>query len=116
MRGVRVIFAPTGRPDPAASLSAAFAPIPLPTGPAAVLGIFVHQGAHYTAMISRAGILYHIDSLPVASGDGRYVYEVSAELFLQYVEHFAQAAQRPTRDHPRVGGLFRVFYTGVLMQ
>ena len=110
MHGVRIIYHLDGRPDPVATLQAAFGSIPLATGPAVVLGIFVHQGAHYTAMIRRAGVVYHIDSLPVISGKGQYVFEISAELFFQYVQHFSP--DRPNPGHARIGGLFSVFYTG----
>ena len=39
-----------------------------------VLGIFVHQGAHYTGIIRRNNTLYHLDSRPLESGDGHFVY------------------------------------------
>ena len=112
MRGVQVIYTANGDASPGDTLQGALGPIQLANGPADVLGIFVHQGAHYTAIISRAGVLYHIDSLPVASGDGQYIYEVSAELFLQFVQHFAQASRSPTPGRPVIGGMVRIFYIG----
>ena len=79
--------------------------------PRMTLGIFVHQGAHYTAIINRDGIMYQIDSRPIESGEGRFVYEVSEDLFAQYVQHFINGRLAP--GGRRVGGLFKVFYTGV---
>ena len=110
MRGVQPLSADQGPGDPVATVANAFAPIQLATGPAVVLGIFIHQGSHYTALIRREGRLYYIDSLPVASGNGEFVYEFSPSLFMQYLDHFQHQAASLAAG--RVGGLFRIFYTG----
>ena len=81
----------------------------LPAGPQPILGIFVHHGNHYTAMIRRDNILYHIDSLPAASGAGRYVYIVSPELFVAYATFYARGLRIAQRE---VGGLYSVYYDG----
>ena len=109
-RGVRMERTSSGADDPGATMAAAFAPVQEPGGPYPTLGVFVHQGAHYTAMIARGGRVYHVDSLPGPSGEGRYVYEVSSALFAAYVRHFWIGRDAP--GGRRVGGLFRVFYAG----
>ena len=97
----------------AATAAAAFAPVPreVGAGPAfQVLGLFIHQETHYTAMVRRGGIIYHIDSRLVQSNNGRRVYVVSPELLVAYVTRFA--AGRGRGSGSGVGGVFRVFYLG----
>ncbi len=74
------------------------------------LGIFIYQDVHYTAMIRREGITYHIDSRPVESGDGPFVYEIPVPLFAEYARHFVHGRVAP--GGRRVGGMFRVHYVG----
>ena len=109
-RAVTLAPTPSGSWDPEGTVRDAFGPVVRSFQQYPVLGIFVHHGTHYTAMIRRAGVVYHIDSLPVISGDGQYVFEISAELFLQYVQQFSPDRTYP--GHARIGGLFSVFYTG----
>ena len=92
----------------------AFGSITLSSGPVPILGVFVHQGAHYTAMIRRGERIFHIDSLASVSHSGQYVHEVSPALFTEYVQHFRSAGPAPRSRH--VGGLFSVFYTGPPVQ
>ena len=61
-------------------------------------------------MIRRGGIIYHLDSLPQSSGEGRYVFEVDAALFAAYAGHYAVGRRAPGRRE--VGGLYSVFYVG----
>ena len=65
-------------------------------------------------MIRRGDIVYHVDSRPLESGEGQYVFEVSAALFLQYAQHYQQGRFAP--GGRRVGGVFRVFYVGAELQ
>jgi hypothetical protein len=109
-RGVRVHSTPQNNPDPHATVEAAFRPAILRTGAAAVLGIFVHQGAHYTAIIRRHGQLYHIDSMPGASDHGRSIFQIDPILFLSFVQYFRQGRQAP--ESRQIGGLFSIYYTG----
>ena len=91
-------------------MAAAFAPVVTPDGGVPVLGVFVHLGAHYTAMIHRNGTTYHIDSLPHTSGEGQFVFIVDADLFAQYAQRHT-----PGQAGPRgvaVGGLYSVYYLG----
>ena len=61
-------------------------------------------------MIRREGTIYHIDSPPGVSGEGRYVHIISAALFAEYVTYYRQGIIRP--NGPQVGGLCSVYYTG----
>ena len=96
--------------DPTATVQAAFAPQWLIGGDSPILGVFLHQGDHYTAMIQRDGTIYHIDSLPGPSGEGRYVYEVTSAEFAHLVGHY-RAGQR-VRGGSEVGGPYSVYYVG----
>ncbi len=111
-QGVQIARGLDNQADPERTLQGAFAPVPSGGAPAPypVLGIFVHQGAHYTAMIRRGDTVHHVDSRPIESGEGQYVFEVSAALFLEYAQHFQQGRFAP--GGRRVGGMFRVFYVG----
>ncbi len=109
-RGVELVLDAAGQPNPQATMAAAFDPVNHHAGPLPTLGIFIHHGHHYTAMISQEERTYHIDSLPISSGERRYVYEVSLELFCAYVQRFATTGHQ--QGGRRLGGVFRVFYTG----
>ena len=76
-----------------------------------MLGVFVHQGAHYTGIIRRAGRVYHLDSRPLESGEGRFVFEMTPALFAEYAAHFSSGRLAPAGR--RVGGLFSVYYVGL---
>ena len=65
-----------GAADPVATVNAAFAPVATTSGEEPILGVFVHHGDHYTAMIRREGTVYHLDSLPLSSDEGRWVFVV----------------------------------------
>ena len=111
MRGVRVRSAFNGNADPAATLRAALESIAVPTGPAVVLGIFVHQGGHYSEMIRRHSTIYHIDSLRGVSRNGAHVFIVTLELFAAYVMRFAMG--RRTTEGQVIGGIQSIFSVAV---
>ena len=109
-RGVAVQRRGNGSVDPVATVDAAFAPVVTGTGEAPILGIFVHHGDHYTAMIRREGTVFHLDSLPHSSGEGRWVFEVPSPLFVEYAQHYTRGQVAP--GGREVGGLYSVFYAG----
>lgn len=63
----------SGAVDTGATVEAAFRPVTVAGNAQPILGIFVNQGHHFTAMIRREGTIYHIDSLLGMSGEGRYM-------------------------------------------
>ena len=107
-RLVRPQFGPAGLVDAVATVAAAFAPEPLIMGPKPMLGVFVHLGHHYTAMIRRNDTIYHIDSLRGVSSNGAYVFTISPALFATYAQHFVLGS-RAASGH-EIGGLFSVYY------
>ena len=109
-RGVTVRRDRSGRVDPGATVEAAFAPEPMGVSAVPVLGVFVHHGDHYTAMVRREGTTYHLDSLPHSSGEGRYVFVVSPALFVNYAQFYTRGRVAP--GGREVGGLYSVFYLG----
>ncbi len=62
-------------------------------------------------MIFWNGVLFHIDSCALESGEDQFFYEVSDDLFVQYAQHFVN--RRVTPGGCKVGGFFRVLYTGI---
>ena len=61
-------------------------------------------------MIRREGVVYHLDSLPQGSGEGRYVYTVTPALFVEYVTYYQRGHLAPAGRE--VGGMFSVYYVG----
>ena len=109
-RGVAVLRDDHGQVNAEATVAAAFAPVVAPTGEEPILGVFVHHGDHYTAMIRREGRIFHLDSLPHSSGEGRFVFEVDAPLFAEYAGYYTRG--RLASGGREVGGLYSVFYLG----
>jgi hypothetical protein len=72
--------------------------------------VFVHHGGHFTAMLRRNGEIYHVDSLPLTSGEGRYVYAVTPARFVEFATLYRQGV----RAHGQgvAGGLFSIYYVG----
>ena len=105
-----VCRSPTGTIDARGTADAAFAPVATMYGELPILGVFVHQGDHYTAIIRQEGIIYHIDSLPTGSGNGRYVYTVSPALFVEYAMYYRHGHLAP--GGREVGGMYSVYYVG----
>ena len=112
-RPVELRLSAAGVPDPEATVLAAFGPVDTDVGPRVVCGIFVHQGAHYTAIIQRGGALYHIDSLPGVSGHGHFAHTLTAEQFVAHVAHYRTSPVGP--EGVRAGGLWRVFNRGAAL-
>ncbi len=99
-----------GAADPVATVNAAFAPVAMMSGEEPILGVFVHHGDHYTAMIRRGGTVYNLDSLPLSSGEGRWVYVVPPPLFVEYAQYYTLGRSAP--GGREVGGLYSVYYAG----
>ena len=87
-RGVTVRRDHHGHVDPGATVTAAFAPVALSGEEVPILGIFVHHRDHNMAMIYHGGTVFHLDSLPHSSGEGRFVFEVDAALFVIYTKYY----------------------------
>ena len=81
-RGVRLHYDALGAVDAPATIDGAFGLIESAAGQVPILGVFVHQGAHYTAMIRRQQDIFHVDSLLRVSGSGAFVFHVDTALFL----------------------------------
>jgi hypothetical protein len=113
-RGISPRHDARGDVDPHATVEAAFAPAMTEQGLQPILGIFVHLGDHYTAMVRRAGTIYHMDSLTGVTGGGTYVFTITPELFVDYVRHYATGRRTP--GGREIGGLYSVFYVGADMQ
>ena len=107
--GVSLQYSAAGAVNPVATTDAAFRPVALPEGPQPILGIFVHHGGHYTAMVRRNGVIYHIESLRGPSGGGRFVYVVDPHLFVDYATFYSRGRQVAGHE---VGGLFSIFWDG----
>ena len=82
-RGVRLRYDALGAVDAPATIDGAFGLIETAAGQVPILGVFVHQGAHYTAMIRRQQDIFHVDSLLHVSGPGSFVFHVDPALFVQ---------------------------------
>ena len=113
-RGARLRFDALGAIDASAIVNGAFGRVETAAGLVPILGVFVHQGSHYTAMVRRNEHIYHVDSLLHVSGSGAFVFQVSDALFVQYVERFVGSTLQqdggPRYNRP---GMFSVFYTGI---
>ena len=108
-RGVSLQHDAAGEVDPIETVEAAFRPVALPSGPQSILGIFVHHGSHYTAMVRRNNIIYHIESLGGPSGGGRFVYVVDPPLLINYGTFYSRGRQVAGRE---VGGLYSIYWDG----
>ena len=100
----------TGDADETRTVYEAFADAEVENQPKPILGIFVHHGDHYTAMIKRGETIYHIDSLQRPSGEGRYVYEVDPRFFVEYAQRYTRG--RRSRRGREIGGMYSVYYDG----
>ncbi len=94
-RGVRLHYDGLGAVDIPATVEGAFGHIDSPAGRVPILGVFVHQGAHYTTIIRRNDVLFHVDSLIYVSGSGEFVFHADTDLFVQYVERFVGRSPPP---------------------
>ena len=61
-------------------------------------------------MIRRGDTVYHLDSLPLSSGEGRWVFVVPPPLFVEYAQYYMLGWSAP--GGREVGGLYRVYYAG----
>ena len=87
-RGVRLRRDALGAIDTPATVDGAFGRVETAAGLVPILGAFVHQGSHYTAMVRRHEHIYHVDSLLHVSGSGAFVFQVSVALFVECVQRF----------------------------
>ena len=84
-RGVRLRFDALGVIDTSATVNGAFGRVETAAGLVPILGVFVHQGSHYTAMVRREEHIYHVDRLLRVSGSGAFVFQVSDALFVRAI-------------------------------
>ena len=85
-RRARLRFDALGAIDTSATVNKAFGQVETAAELVLILGVFVHQGSHYTAMVRRNEHIYHVDSLLHVSGSGAFVFQASDALFVQYID------------------------------
>ena len=110
-RGVHLHYDGLGTVDVPATVEGAFGHIDSPAGRVPILGVFIHQGAHYTAIIRRNDVLFHVDSLLHVSGSA----SSSSTLILTFSSNMSNASLdvplRRGRAHSTVALACSVFST-----